>query len=90
MLNITTDLCFSKYNTFIFNHIKHRLFKKFDSAVFGLGRNQLVNMSAYPDIVKAYKQYILQSALLLGAKDDSQTTKDIEDLVAFESKLANV
>ncbi|CAG2168946.1 unnamed protein product [Oppiella nova] len=60
----------------------------FDSAVFGLGRNQLVNTSGYPDIVNAYKQYILQSALLLGAKNDSQTHQDIEDLLNFESQLA--
>ncbi|CAG2179242.1 unnamed protein product, partial [Oppiella nova] len=67
--------------------VTHRVY--YDAPNFALGRNELVNMSAYPDIVKAYKQYILQSALLLGAKDDSQTAKDIEDLVAFESKLAN-
>ncbi|CAG2180737.1 unnamed protein product, partial [Oppiella nova] len=52
----------------------------FDSSLFGLGRNQLVNTSGYPDIVNAYKQYILESALLLGAQNDSQTHQDIEDL----------
>ncbi|XP_054152475.1 neprilysin-1-like [Oppia nitens] len=61
----------------------------FDSAPFGLGRNQLVNTSAYPDIVNAYKKYILEAALLLGGKNNSQTQQDIEDMVRFESKLAN-
>ncbi|CAG2182097.1 unnamed protein product, partial [Oppiella nova] len=56
----------------------------------GLGRNQLLNTNDYPDIVNAYKQYILQSALLLGAKNDSQTHQDIKNLIEFESKLANV
>jgi len=50
----------------------------------------LVNTSAYPDIVNAYKKYILETALLLGAKDDSQTHKDIEDMLNFESQLATV
>lgn len=62
----------------------------YDSAGFGLGRNQLVDRSSYPDIVNAYKKYILQSALLLGANNDSTTHKDIEDLLDFESKLANL
>ncbi|XP_054153016.1 neprilysin-1-like isoform X2 [Oppia nitens] len=60
----------------------------YDSGVFGLGRNQLANTSAYTDIVNAYKKYILESALLLGGKNDSQTQQDIEDILAFESKLA--
>ncbi|CAG2121056.1 unnamed protein product, partial [Medioppia subpectinata] len=49
----------------------------FDAASFGLGRNQLVNTSAYPDIVNAYKQYITQSAILLGAKNESQIQEDV-------------
>jgi hypothetical protein len=63
---------------------------QFDASSFGLGRNQLVNTSAYPDIVNAYKKYILQTALLLGAMNDRQTKKDIEDMIVFESKLAKV
>ncbi|CAG2118605.1 unnamed protein product, partial [Medioppia subpectinata] len=57
---------------------------------FGLGRNQLVNTSLYYDIVNAYKQYILESALLLGAYNDNQTHNDIRELFAFESKLAKL
>ncbi|CAG2108774.1 unnamed protein product [Medioppia subpectinata] len=62
----------------------------FDASGFGLGRNQLVNTTAYPDVVNAYKKYILQSAVLLGAKDDTQTHQDIEDILTFESKLAKL
>ncbi|XP_054153018.1 neprilysin-1-like [Oppia nitens] len=61
-----------------------------NSPNFGLGRNQLVNTSAYPDIVNAYKKYILESVVLLGGKNDSQTQQDIEDMLRFESKLANL
>jgi hypothetical protein len=46
---------------------------QFDASSFGLGSNRLVNTSAFPDIVNAYKKYILQTALLLGAMNDSQT-----------------
>ncbi len=63
---------------------------KFDSPSFGLGRNQLVNTSAYPDIVNAYKKYMLQTALLLGAMNNSRTQIDIEEILKFESKLAAV
>ncbi len=66
------------------------IFFKFDSASFGLGRNQLVNMSAYPDIVNAYKNYMLQTVVLLGAMNDSRTQNDIEDMLKFESELAKV
>ncbi len=63
---------------------------KFDSSSFGLGRNQLVNTTAYPNIINAYKKYILQTALLLGATNDSRTQNDIEDMLEFESQLAKV
>jgi len=63
---------------------------KFDSSSFGLGRNQLVNTTAYPNIINAYKKYMLQTALLLGATNDSRTHIDIEDMLAFESQLAKV
>ncbi len=63
---------------------------QFDASSFGLGRNQLVNTSAYPDIVNAYKKYILQTAVLLGAMNDTQTQKDIDDILMFESQLATV
>jgi hypothetical protein len=33
---------------------------------------------------------MLQTALLLGAKNDSRTHYDIEDMLAFESQLAEV
>jgi hypothetical protein len=66
------------------------IFFKFDSSSFGLGRNQLVNTSAYPDIVNAYKNYMLQTALLLGATDDSRTHNEIEEILKFESNLAAV
>ena len=78
-----------KIISYIFHHLLH-LFVQFDASTFGLGRNQLVNRSAYPDIVNAYKKYILQSAVLLGAKNDSETQKQIDELLDFESQLANV
>ena len=57
---------------------------------FGLGRNQLVNISDNQEIVNAYKKYILQSALLLGGEDSDQTNQDVDDLIDFESGLAKV
>ncbi len=50
----------------------------------------MVNTSAYPDIVNAYKNYMLQTAVLLGAMDDSRTHNDIEEILKFESQLAAV
>ncbi|CAG2168689.1 unnamed protein product [Oppiella nova] len=57
---------------------------------FGLGRNQLIDTSVHSNIVSAYKNYILGSALLLGGYDDSITQTDIKELLAFESKLAKL
>ena len=63
---------------------------QFGAAQFGLGRNQLVNMLDYPDEVNAYRKYILDTALLLGAEENDSTLKDVEDMIQFESQLAEV
>ena len=55
-----------------------------------MGRNQLLNQSQYPDEVNAYKTLILKTAVLLGAKNNSQTHQQIDEIVDFEAQLANV
>ncbi|CAG2172349.1 unnamed protein product [Oppiella nova] len=41
-----------------------------------------------PDSARAYKEFILQTALLLGATNDSQTRKDVDNIFLYEEALA--
>ena len=52
--------------------------------------NKLIYQNNYPKEVTAYKTIIIKTAVLLGAKNDSQTRQQINDIVDFEAKLARV
>ncbi|CAG2177165.1 unnamed protein product, partial [Oppiella nova] len=60
----------------------------FGRSFFGLHRDILLNPDDYPGTNQAYKSFILKSALLLGAKHNLQTQRDITDIIKFETKLA--
>jgi len=53
----------------------------------GLGRNQLVNKSAYPEIVNAYRKYITSTVSLLSGSDQD-VAKEVEEIINLESQLA--
>ncbi len=55
----------------------------------GLGRNQLVNKSAYPEIVSAYRKYITSTVSLLTGLDHD-VAKEVEEIIDFEGQLAKV
>ncbi|CAG2164051.1 unnamed protein product, partial [Oppiella nova] len=62
----------------------------FSRSTFGLSRSQLLNRDDYPDIFRAYNKFILQSAILLGAKNNRQIHRDIDSMIDFEIKLAQL
>nr|W4VS99.1 RecName: Full=Neprilysin-1; Flags: Precursor [Trittame loki] len=63
-----------------------------DQADFGLGRNQLINLtssSRTQEIVAGYRNYIIASAKLLNPNaDDIQLANDADEIIQFESTLA--
>ncbi len=54
-----------------------------------LGRNQLVNKSAYPEIVNAYRKYITSTVSLLSGSDQD-VANEVEEIIDFEGQLAKV
>jgi len=61
-----------------------------DQLVLALpSRDYYLKASSEGDL-KAYHRYMTQTAVLLGAKDAESAHRELDDVVNFEIKLANV
>lgn len=56
----------------------------------GIAPGNLLNTELYQKVIEAYKQYIKESALLLGATDGAKLNSDIENIIHLETRIAKV
>lgn len=69
-------------------NVEHTLYPQLDQASLGLSREYL-SKGLEDKIVKAYYEYMVDIAVILGA-DRARATKELAESLDFEIALANV
>uniref|UniRef100_T1IL64 Endothelin-converting enzyme 1 n=1 Tax=Strigamia maritima TaxID=126957 RepID=T1IL64_STRMM len=80
---ISLEVYFSENDTSI-NTIR------LDQPALGLGRDFLINPANYSTQIAAYKTLITNVAKFLAKNSDTDISKQVEDIVGLETKLANI
>jgi hypothetical protein len=50
----------------------------------------LADPTSNPRLISAYKKYITDTFIVLGVRNNSQTNRDVDNMINFESSLAKV